>query len=58
MGAETRYPEINFDLRAVKIDGNTESRAEAKMNPKCMTYGYANGCHWGKWLARSGQTLV
>ena len=39
---------INFGLRAMKIDGNIETRAGAKMNPKCMMHGYTGGCHWDK----------
>ena len=37
-------------------NGSAESRAEAKMNLKCITYGYVDGCHWDKWLARNRQT--
>ena len=39
---------------AVKIDGSAESHTEAKMNLNCMMYGYAKGCHRGKWLACNG----
>ena len=37
-------------------NGSAESRAEAKINPKCITYGYVEGCHWDKWLAHNRHT--
>ena len=42
----------DFDLKAVNMDGNTKSRARAKMSYVCM-HGYTGGHHWDKWLARS-----
>ena len=50
--------QTDFGLRVVKTNDNTKSRARAKMNPRCIMYDYAKGCHWGKWLACSRQTLV
>ena len=44
----------DFNLRVVKTDSNAESHAGAKTNPRCMTYGYVEGCHRGKWLAHNG----
>ena len=50
--------QIDFGLRAIKIDDSFKSRAGAKMSLECMTHGYASGYHLDKWLARNGQTLV
>ena len=42
---KSRTQQTDFGLRVVKTDGNTESRAGAKMSHECMTHDYAGGHH-------------
>ena len=49
---------IDFSLRAVKIYGNAESRAERKEHSWEATNGNAKGCNQEGTSARSGQTLI